>query len=146
MKCGYVQSRLWPWSVSMFAVIALGGALASCNSDSSTPPTTTTTKATITIPLGDTLRNVPVLANQTTQVIFTHAIPPTTVTSWKPNLSATMSQVHVTVPTPVRFLDALALVRAAVTESVSLSVRVAPASQRSTVCTTGIPTGRSRSA
>jgi hypothetical protein len=138
MKCGYVQSRLWPWSVSMFAIIALGGALASCNSGSSTPPTT---KATITIPTGDTLRNVPVLANQTTQVVFTHAIPRTTVTSWKPNLSATMSQVHVTVPAPVTFLDAVALVRAAATESVSLSVRVAPANQRSTVCTTGIPYG-----
>jgi hypothetical protein len=91
--------------------------------------------------MGDTLRNVPVLANQTTRVVFTHAIPPTTVTSWKPNLAATISQIHVTVPAPVSVPDALALVRAAATESGSLSVRVAPASQRSTVCTTGISYG-----
>jgi hypothetical protein len=122
-------------------IAALGGALASCNSGSSTPSTAETTTATITIPMGDTLRNVPVLANQTTRVVFTHAIPPTTVTSWKPNLAATISQIQVTVPAPVSVLDALALVRAAATESVSLSVRVAPASQRSTVCTTGIPYG-----
>jgi hypothetical protein len=141
MKCAYVESRIWLWSASPLIIVALGGALASCNSGSSTPSTPETTTATITIPMGDTLQNVSVLANQTTQFVFTHAIPPTTVTSWKPNLSATISQIHVMVPTLASFSDVLAFVKAAATESVSLSVRVAPASQRSTVCTTGIPYG-----
>ena len=141
MKRAFVQSRPWPWSVSLLIIVALGGALASCNSGNSTSSPAETTTATITIPMGDTLQSVSVLANQTTQVVFTHAIPPTTVTSWKPNLSATISQIRVMVPAPASLSDVLALIQAAATESVSLSVRVAPANQRSTVCTNGIPYG-----
>ena len=139
MKRACVPSIICLWSKSLVVILALGASLASCNNDS--PPPSTTETATITIPMGDTLQNVSVLANQKTQIVFTHAIPPGTVTSWKPNLSQTMSQFRVVVPTPVSLSHALALVRAAATESVSLSVLVAPARERSTVCTTGIAYG-----
>ncbi len=125
--------------LAVVLVTALGAAAASCQgSDSGTtnPPSPTTT--TITLPVGDTLQNVFVPANQQTQIVFTHAIPPTSISSWKPNLASTISHVQVSAAPPASPREAFALLRALTTETVSLSVRVAPAAQRSTVCTSGV--------
>ena len=122
-------------------VAVLAGTLAACTSGSSSDPGASVTAAQVTLPTGDTLLDVPVVANQTTRIVYTHAIPPTTITSWKPNLSASLGQLRVTIPPPASPAAVLGLVQAALTESASVMFHIAPADQRETVCTGGVQYG-----
>jgi hypothetical protein len=133
------KHRHRPVPVTIFVV--LGCTLVACSSGSSANPGVTVTPAQVTVPTGDTLVDVPVVANQTTRVVYTHAIPPTTISAWRPNLGATLGHLHVTIAAPPTVGAALELIQAAVTESVSVMVHIGPGDQRDTVCTTGVQYG-----
>jgi hypothetical protein len=137
---------------SLLVIMAVAGLAAGCSSsgDGSTGGNGTgggggggggTGPTRVTLPLGTTLQGVAVTANQPTQVVFTHSLPPGVVTSWRPDLSATMQHLRLSVTPPTTFRGAMDMVAAALTGTVSVTARIAAADQRETVCTSGVSYG-----